>query len=210
MKPVRVIILAKAPLAGFAKTRLSPALGSAGAAELARYLLARTTAMAVAAGVGEVELCVTPAVTHPVWSSLALPSAVSLTDQGDGDLGVRMARVARRVTGAGEAVLLIGTDCPELGAEHLHRAARALQRHDATLIPTADGGYALLGLNRFHATLFESIAWSTETVAAVTLGRLDALGWTVTRHPEVHDIDEPDDLKWLPKDWQQQYQCRQG
>jgi rSAM/selenodomain-associated transferase 1 len=205
-----VVILAKAPRAGFAKTRLIPALGGAGAAELAHYLLVRTTEMAVAAGVGEVELCVTPATTHPVWSSPAMPSTLPLTDQGDGDLGARMARVARRVTGAGEAVLLIGTDCPELNAEHLQRAAQALQRHDATLIPATDGGYALLGLNRFHATLFESMAWSTETVAATTLDRLAALGWTVTRHAELHDIDEPDDLKWLPKDWRRENRRRQG
>lgn len=110
---------------------------------------------------------------------------------------------ARRVLETGGPVLLIGTDCPELTTAHLQQAASALQRTDATLIPTADGGYVLLGLNRFHSSLFEGIAWSTGTVAFETLRRLGQLGWTVQSHPMLHDIDEPADLKWLPRTWRE-------
>lgn len=201
MKPVRIVIFAKAPQPGFAKTRLIPALGAQGAADLARRLLVHTLSEALAAIVGPVELCVTPSVADPIWQTLAIPEAVQWSNQGEGDLGKRMARAARRVIDGGESVLLIGADCPELNATCLQQGAQDLHSTDATLFPTADGGYALLGLNRFRSSLFMGIAWSTDTVAFETLCRLGQLGLTVQSHPKLHDIDEPADLKWLPAGW---------
>ena len=201
MKPVRILIFAKAPQPGFAKTRLIPTLGAGGAADIARRLLARTLHEALAARVGHVELCATPSATDEVWATLDISDAVQWSDQGDGDLGERLARATGRVIDRGESVLVIGTDCPDLTAPRLQQAANALRHSDATLIPTADGGYALLGLNRFHASLFTGIGWSTDTVAFETLCHLGKLGWTVQSQPMLHDIDEPADLKWLPKSW---------
>lgn len=197
MKPVRTVIFAKAPLPGLAKTRLIPALGAQGAADLARRLLLRAVQEAQSANVGPVELCVTPAVTEEVWRTILIPAAVQWTDQGEGDLGERMARAAQRVLDCGEAVLLTGADCPELGAAQLQQAASALRRCDATLVPAFDGGYVLLGLNRFHRSLFEGMVWSTDSVAAETVNRLKQLDWTLQSFPMLHDIDEPEDLKWL-------------
>lgn len=198
MKPVRVVIFAKAPLAGLAKTRLIPALGRQGAAELAQRLLRHTLREALAAQVGPVELCVAPSAHHPIWPTLGLPRTVPLTDQGEGDLGERMARAARRVLAAGESVVLIGTDCPQLDAAQLQQAASVLQRAHATLLPAFDGGYVLLGLNQFDASVFSDIAWSTDRVAGTTLQRLEQLNWRVHIGPTLHDIDEPPDLPWLP------------
>ena len=201
MIPVRIVIFAKAPQAGLAKTRLIPALGAQGAADLAHCMLMHTLDKAIAANIGTVELCVTPAPADPVWQTLGMPETVRWSDQGAGDLGERMARAARRVIDGGEAVVLIGTDCPELSVEHLRQADSELQRVDASLFPTADGGYALLGLNQFHRSLFADIAWSTDSVAFQTLCRLGQLGWTVQSHATLHDIDDPADLKWLPSPW---------
>ena len=201
MKPVRVVIFAKAPLAGFAKTHLIPALGRQGAAELAQRLLRHTLREALAAQVGPVELCVTPSPDQAIWQTLSLPGSVHLTDQGEGDLGERMARAARRVMDAGESVLLIGTDCPQLDVARLQQAATALQHTHATLVPAFDGGYVLLGLNQFDASVFSAIAWSTDSVAKETLHRLQQLEWRVTSWPMLHDIDEPSDLTCLPPTW---------
>ncbi len=201
MSRVRIVIFAKAPVPGQVKTRLIPILGAQGAADLARLMLAHTLGQALAAAVGPVELCVTPSPDEATWRSLEVPATVAWSDQGQGDLGTRMARAARRVTDAGESVLIIGTDCPALDAAHLRRAATSLQTFDATLVPTADGGYVLLGLNRFHASLFEGIEWSTDTVAFETRRRLEQLDWKVHDHPMLRDIDEPADLRWLPEQW---------
>jgi rSAM/selenodomain-associated transferase 1 len=164
-------------------------------------MLRHTVAQAMAADAGPVELCVSPSPATSVWHSFALSSDVSWSHQGDGDLGTRMARAVRRVTEAGESIVLIGTDSPELDAAHLRQAADSLQHYDATLLPTTDGGYVLLGLKRFDPAIFSDIEWSTPTVAAETLSRLTQLGWTVQHNPAVRDIDWPDDLKWLPHGW---------
>lgn len=202
MPPVRTLIFAKAPKPGLAKTRLIPALGAEGAAWLARQMLEYTLANATAAALGPVELCMTPAPEAPEWRCTLAPPGVEVSDQGEGDLGARLARAAQRSIAAGEAVLLIGTDCPELTPACLRDAAEALHRVGAVIHPTTDGGYALLGLTRTDPCLFSDIAWSTDAVAAVTLARLSQLGWPVCVASQLHDIDEPGDLIQLPAEWQ--------
>lgn len=187
----RIIIFAKAPQPGFAKTRLIPVLGAAGAARLAHHMLDTTLASAMAAQLGPVELCVTPARTDPAWQPFSLPKNIVITTQSDGDLGRRMASAAERCR---EAVLLVGTDCLEISAELLREAATALASVDALLYPTADGGYAILGLQKFHPTLFTGIAWSGSTVAEETRRRIQQLGWSFYQGGLLHDLDGPEDL----------------
>lgn len=198
---VRIVIFVKAPLPGLAKTRLIPALGATGAAELARRMLLHTLDQVLAAQLGPVELCVTPHASDAVWNDYPLPAGLDFSDQGEGDLGERMARAAERSLHQAEPLLLIGTDCPALNAARLNHAAMALRHVDSTLTPTADGGYALLGLNCFHPSLFNGIAWSSDQVATTTLQRLRQLGWSVQINSTLHDIDQPEDLRWLPPDW---------
>lgn len=207
MPRIRTIIFAKAPRPGLAKTRLIPALGAKGAAWLARRMLEHTLANAMAAALGPVELCMTPAPKAPEWRDISAPPGVEVSDQGTGDLGARLARAAQRSIAAGDAVLLIGTDCPALTPACLRAAAAALLRVGAVIHPTADGGYALLGLTRTDPRLFANIVWSTPTVAAATLARLDQLGWPVCVAAQLHDIDEPGDLIRLPAAWQATLAC---
>lgn len=198
MKPVRIVIIAKAPIPGFCKTRLISALGETGAAQLARRMLVEAVHAALAARVGAVELCVTPALGEYDWSALGLPDQLAWSEQGRGDLGARMARAAQRVTLEGSSVLLIGTDCPALDSGMLQRAAAALHDHHASLVPAEDGGYTLLGLRSFDRTLFDDMPWSTADVAAETRRRIARLGWRLSDLPPLPDIDEPQDLARLP------------
>ena len=195
-----LIIFAKAPEPGKAKTRLIPALGADGAALLARQMLHHTLEQGLLAGVKAVELCMSPAPQNPVWDSVDLPGAVRQTAQGEGDLGQRMLRAVKRVTSSTTlpAVLLIGTDCPALGATQISEAARQLAMHDVVLLPASDGGYVLIGMKAPYAQVFNNMAWSTSTVAAETLLRLAALGLGVWQGPTLTDIDEPGDLVHLP------------
>jgi rSAM/selenodomain-associated transferase 1 len=194
MNAVRIVVFAKAPVPGRVKTRLIPALGEAGAAQLAERMLEQALQQALAAAVGPVELCMSPAPDAPEWAGIPLPAGIGTSDQGEGDLGARMARAAQRATGRGEAVLLTGTDCPELTAERLRVAAARLAGHDAVLHRAEDGGYPLLGLRAFDAGLFQNMPWSTPAVADLTLQRLADLGWTVWVGDTLRDIDEPADL----------------
>ena len=198
----RLVIFAKAPQPGSVKTRLIPALGAEGAATLARRFLAHTLQQALAANVGAVELCMSPAPADPAWHGFDLPSTVLQTGQGEGDLGERMARavggVTRHAEPAGRPVMLIGTDCPALTASLLKQAAQQLQTHDAVLLPAHDGGYVLLGLKLPCPELFEKMAWSTSVVSAETLRRMSTLNMRVWEGPTLHDIDEPADLQHVP------------
>ena len=201
MMPVRIVIMAKAPVAGFAKTRLIPALGAEGAAELAKKMLRHTLDTALASKLGNVEICAAPDPTDSAWQNLDLPNNVTWSAQGDGDLGERMAHAAARTTRNGEAILLIGTDCPAIDVFTLHEAAQALHDYDASLLPTYDGGYALLALKRFDNRLFENMPWSTSTVALKTLQIMAQIDCEVKVLQTLHDIDEPIDLAQLPVEW---------
>lgn len=198
MKSTRIIIFAKAPQAGFAKTRLIPSLGAEGAAELARQMLFDTLREALAADIGPVELCVTPDINQAAWQGISLPTGIEISDQGDGDLGARLARASERALKSAEPVLLIGTDCVEMSGGLLQEAAQALQEHDAVIHCTEDGGYALLGLNRFEPSLFSDMPWSTVVVSSTTIARIGKLGLSVRIGQTLHDVDEPEDLKYLP------------
>lgn len=200
-KPLRIIIFAKAPQPGLAKTRLIPALGEQGAASLACAMLLHTLQAALEAEAGTVELCVTPAIDDAAWRDVPLPDGIVISAQGEGDLGTRMARAAQRASEGGERVLLIGTDCVEMSASLLQQAARSLFDCDAVIHCTTDGGYALLGLDRFDASLFVDMPWSTDAVASRTLTRLGRLGWHTHVAQMLHDVDEPQDLKRLPAHW---------
>ncbi len=201
MKSARIIIFAKAPQPGFAKTRLVPALGAEKAAELARQMLFNTLREALAADIGPVELCVTPEINQAAWQRIRLPAGIEIFAQGEGDLGARMARASERALENAEPALLIGTDCVEISGTLLRAAAQALQERDAVIHCTADGGYALLGLRRFSPFLFSDMPWSTDAVANTTIARIGQLGWSVHVGQMLHDVDKPQDLKYLPGQW---------
>ncbi|OIN04507.1 TIGR04282 family arsenosugar biosynthesis glycosyltransferase [Oceanisphaera psychrotolerans] len=201
MSQTRIIVFAKAPLPGQVKTRLIPALGPEGAARLARKMLLSTLERSLAAGLGPVELCMSPGPTDPAWQGLPLPPGLTLSDQGDGNLGERMARAAERGLAQAPRVLLTGTDCPALTPARLRAAAEQLHRHDMVIHPALDGGYVLLGLTRFSPRLFADIPWSTAQVAPLTLSRIDELGWSLHRAEPLSDIDEPGDLDRLSAHW---------
>jgi rSAM/selenodomain-associated transferase 1 len=201
MKATRIVIFAKAPVSGLAKTRLIRALGAEQAARLARRMLLHTLREAQAAAVGPVELCVTPRPSDPAWANWPAREGIAWSEQPEGDLGARMADAAGRAIAGSERVVLVGADCPELDAARLQHAARLLEHSDAVLYPTFDGGYALLGLRRFDLRPFGQMPWSTAEVAARTVERFRRLGWSLTIGDRLHDIDEPADLQWLPDAW---------
>ena len=198
MNRCAVIVFAKAPRPGHAKTRLIPALGERGAAQLAERLMHATLRQAIDAAIGPVELCVTPDRDHPAFTAATSQHPITVTDQGDGDLGQRMAHAFERVLATQPRALLIGTDAPGLGAAYLRDAARALEEADAVFGPAADGGYTLVGLKRPVPSLFAAMRWSHDRVMADTRVRIAAARLRHVELPLLHDIDDPADLAHLP------------
>lgn len=199
-----VIVLAKAPRAGQAKTRLAPALGEAGAARLAQRMLRHAVHQALAARLGPVDLCVWPDLQDSIWAPWTDRPGLQLSLQCGDDLGQRMANALHRWLRQVPAALLVGTDAPALDAAYLQQAARALASTDVVFGPTADGGYALVGLRRPCMALFEDQRWSHAGVMAEARQRLAGAGLVHRELPLLHDIDEPADLVHLPPSWLQE------
>lgn len=196
-----ILIFAKAPVPGFAKTRLARLIGEESAAALAARMLDHTVAAAVAAEVGPVQLCCAPDTTHAAFTDAMRNHGVSLVEQGDGDLGTRLHSAFCRALTSHRSVIIIGTDAPSLDATHLRQAAIVLQQKRAVFVPASDGGYALVGLTEPVPVLFEDMAWSTSSVMAHTRKRLQRAGLQWVELEQVHDVDEPEDLVHLPQEW---------
>lgn len=196
-----MLIFAKAPVPGRAKTRLIPALGAEAAARLAEELFWFTLRQAQLAGVGPIELWVTPGPGDPSWERFLRDRrllGISLHDQGEGDLGARLARAAEEGLSRAEAILLVGTDCPGLHPGIYREADHRLRGCDAVVGPARDGGYYLLGLRRFHRWIFSNIPWSSSEVGEATRQRFLRLGWSWTELDVLSDLDEPSDLSSIP------------
>src|SRR5581483_10754991 len=190
----RVVVFARAPVPGRAKTRLVPALGAEGAAELAARLTEHSLRAAKAARIGPVELWCAPDASHPFFAGCARRHGAALRPQGRGDLGARM----HRALAAGTPAVLVGSDIPAMTPAYLRAAARALARADVVLGPARDGGYVLIGLRRPQRSLFAGVSWGGPSVLERTRLRIARAGLRTRQLPPLFDVDRPEDLKRLP------------
>jgi uncharacterized protein len=181
-----IIVFARAPVPGEAKTRLIPRLGAWRAAQLHARLTLRALRTARMAD-DEVELHGTR--RHSFFRTLNVPFRL----QRGKDLGERMYRALSK---ARKPAILIGTDCPVLAPADLRRAARWLRGGaDMVLAPAEDGGYALVGVRHPRKEFFEHIAWGAPQVYAETLKRLRGYRWRALR--TLWDVDRPEDIDRL-------------
>ena len=187
--PPRIALFTRFPTPGQAKTRLIPALGDVGAAAVHRRLTERTLGVVRSSGLPfELRVTGTPAAAFGDWLG-----PVPVVDQGEGDLGARLARA-----GPPYPTLFIGADAPDLTPDLLREAAASLDRAAAAIGPAEDGGYWLLGLARAVPGVFEGVDWSTEAVFAQTVARLHASGVDPVVLPRLADCDRPADLARWP------------
>jgi uncharacterized protein len=193
-----VQVFARAPIAGATKTRLIPLLGANGAAELQRRLVMRTLSTALEARVGPVELWCAPSQAHEFFAACATKFAVSLHDQVDGDLGVRMQSAMADALLRFNAVILVGCDCPAFTPDDFRLAADAVRAGTrVVLTPVEDGGYSMIGALRTDSALFTGMAWGTDRVLRDTRARLAALNWEWKELRTLWDVDRPQDVERL-------------
>ena len=193
----RVILFAKAPVAGAVKTRLIPVLGAQAAARLHERLVARALQVLTDADVGPVEMCCAPDTSHAFFVGCQRRFGISLTQQGEGDLGERMLHALDRALAVAPCALIVGADCPSVTADDVRAAATQLASHDATLIPADDGGYVLIGVRRTQHNMFDGIDWGTATVLAAQRARFRLLGLSWHEGATRWDVDRPEDLARL-------------
>jgi glycosyltransferase A (GT-A) superfamily protein (DUF2064 family) len=100
---------------------------------------------------------------------------------------------------AGEAISGAGRDIPRIGRGDVARAFRSLGRAEATLGPSGDGGYWLVGLRRLRPQppdLFAGVRWSGPYAYDDTLATLPA-GWRIGQEPVLEDVDTGGDYHRL-------------
>jgi len=194
--PEKIIFFSRYPEPGTAKTRLIPALGPQGAAELQRKMTEHAIRYArrVAANRGvsiEVFYDGDSESNFRQW----LGEGLEYRAQIGGNLGERMADAFERSFDAGaQRIVLIGTDCPDLTDDLMVSALQSLELNDVVLGPAMDGGYYLIGLTRPVPALFEGILWGAGDVAGITLRIASDLGLSLTHLTELIDVDRPEDL----------------
>jgi uncharacterized protein len=191
-----LIIFTRYPTPGKTKTRLIPALGAAGAAKLHRQMTEQTVAKAREL---RQQLSIEIAVHYDGAERQQmvdwLGEDLIYQPQGEGDLGLRMARSISTACQSGEdRVVLIGTDCPSITTELLAQAFKDLQTRDLVLGAAVDGGYYLIGMCRPQPELFSGIEWSTERVFQQTIEIATKLQRSIALAPKLADIDRPEDL----------------
>lgn len=188
LSKVRIIVFTRFPVPGHAKTRLIPALGADGAAELQRRMTEFTIKQVRQTGI-KMEIRFTGGSESQMREWLG-PDG-KYTHQGPGDLGARMARAfADAFNDGAEKVLVVGSDCPDNRTENMLKALKSMDDTRCVLGPATDGGYYLIGLREPCPELFRDVDWGTERVFKQTAGKLDH--YTVL--PALSDVDKPGDI----------------
>ena len=191
----RILIFAKAPVAGQVKTRLAPLLGAQGAADLHAACVRHAVAERCKAGIAPVILYTTPGTSHPLFREVARQHPVGIRPQHGEDLGDRMRNAACACLKEAGAVLLTGTDAPSLQNDQLLAALQALQAGaDVVMVSAEDGGYVLLGIRSDHPGLFSAMPWGGAQIAAITRKRCAEAGLELVELPVCWDIDRPEDV----------------
>ena len=183
--------MVKEPRPGRVKTRLGRDIGMVGAAWWFRHQT-RTLIRRLRDPRWQIVLAVSPdreGLTSRIW-----PADLPRAAQGRGDLGDRMGRMLRAMPKG--PVCLIGADIPGITRGHIAQAFSALGQAQMVFGPAPDGGYWLVGAQRYGALptgLFRDVRWSTEHALADTLATVPSC--RVALLQELRDVDTVADLQ---------------
>ena len=202
----RLIVYARWPHAGRAKTRLAKGIGAKEAVGVyARLLFGYLCELAQADLSAEIELSVANEEDKPFFEQ-AFPELAVCAQQG-ADLGARMRHSLEQAFADDcTQVVLTGSDVPALSSKIVAQAFEALETSDAVIGPASDGGYYLIGMRAPGYDLFTDMPWSTADVSALTRQRAQQLGITMAEVPTLQDIDTLEDLDA----WQRRVAPHQG
>ncbi len=193
-----VLVVAKAPVPGEAKTRVARDVGDDAAADLAAAALLDTIDTAVASG-----FPVVVAMTGDLGEAAraaelgAVLGDLSVVPQVGESFGERLAR-AHLDADEGHGVVQVGMDSPQLTVGDLHEAAAALADHASVLGPAEDGGWWLLALRRgSDAAALATVEMSTSSTGQHTL---DVLPHPTALLRTLNDVDTWDDARAVATD----------
>lgn len=199
MIPVCVLVVAKAPVPGLAKTRLATVLGDVAAADIAACALldtldtvAHTRAAArVVALTGDLDDACR---ADEIRSRLTDFTVISQRGPGFAER-LANAHLDAAAVSAGLPVVQIGMDTPQVTPAQLTGCAQVLSGHDAVLGPARDGGWWVLGVrDATSAGCLRQVPMSSPDTGALTLEALRRNGLRVGIAEEMVDVDTVDDI----------------
>ena len=181
---VQIFVLAKAPVPGHVKTRLSPPFSLAEAARLARAALADTLVAVAGASASRRVLVI----DGPVSEVPPLEGFEIIPQRGTG----LAERLAAAFEDAGAPALLIAMDTPQVTPELLERSSRTLMETsvDCVIGPTHDGGYWGIGMKEVRTEAFLDVPMSTPKTFLAQRDRLVNRGLRIRSLPRLRDVDE--------------------
>ncbi|HEV2778748.1 MAG TPA: DUF2064 domain-containing protein [Actinophytocola sp.] len=189
-----LLVVAKAPVAGLAKTRLSPAVGARRAARIAAAALLDTldAVLATPGVVPVVAMVGDPARAELAGELAAALAACTVIPQRGNDFADRLANAHADVVPLGRSVLQIGMDTPQVSPALLAESIDRLHAPgvDAVLGPATDGGWWAVGLRSpADARVLRSVPMSRSDTGERTRSALAAAGLSVRPLPELSDVD---------------------
>ena len=201
-----LVIAAREPAPGMAKTRLGAIVGMARAAALyAAFLVDLATRFTPGQGEDwgfDLGWAFTPAevdfagVLQRIGCDPPPPAVRFVAQHGDG-WDVRQTNILAWGHDQGyERTVLIGSDSPQLPFAIVRDAFAALVDHDVAMGRTLDGGYYLIGMRSFHDVL-SGVPMSTVSAADALAARSSDLKLRLAELPVTFDIDEERDLEHL-------------
>lgn len=199
MIPVIVLVVAKAPVPGRAKTRLAARVGNQAAADIAAAALLDTLDAVAAAPVEARVVALTGELDEASGGDEIRTSLADFTviEQRGAGFAERLANAHVDAAAAfvGLPVLQIGMDTPQVTDELIAECARELLAADAVLGPARDGGWWVLGVaDAAMADCLRSVPMSRSDTGVATLAALHDTGVDVSLVPALADVDTVDDI----------------
>lgn len=186
-----LMVFAKNPVLGTAKTRLAASVGDEKALEIYQFLLQYTANIAAATDSDKGVFYSDNITSGDVFSE----EDFNKTLQIQGNLGQKMyAGFQTAFANNYERVIIIGSDCYELSTAIINQAFEALLSNNFVIGPAKDGGYYLLGMRQLEPAIFQNKTWSHESLYQATLADFKALNYSFVELPLLSDVDYLEDL----------------
>ena len=195
-----VIIMAKEPRAGDAKTRLTPPLSAFNASRLYKAFLRDTIELISARNEYDLAIAISPPESISFFKNISPPGTLLIPIECE-DIGDCLLKAMRELFEHGYSnVFAMNADSPTLPPTYIEEAIQRLELNDIVLGPSTDGGYYLIGLKQMYEELFKNIEWSTATVLSETLAKVDKLGRKAGILAPWYDVDTIEDVMRLQQD----------
>lgn len=188
MSKALVIVFVKNIKLGKVKTRLAKTIGNQGAFDVYSELV-KVTEHATENVSADKRIYFSDAVVDTKWKNDS-----KAVQQGI-DLGERMKNAFQKGFEDGyERIVLIGSDLPDITANHINKGLDVLKENEVVFGPAEDGGYYLIGLSKMNKSVFENKPWSQTHLLEETLQELNKKQVTFTTLDTLNDIDTYEDL----------------